>query len=381
MVSPIYQTSPVFFIQDQWTELFQIDPAIFHRWKGETLSGIVSTSEFAREYQHDTDKLSRMLKQDVMIWFSSHVLPKKYEKSLREKILKPAIDFHQMIHCSGKGYVLAYRHLVESPVPNIAADCDLIDIASWRVLKNKDEIRGTFRCLLPGLIMKHAIDQKKSVFVSPILLGYRSPSLNPSRTNSPTRQEGSGRERGSEPPTRHRSSSSHTSRGSAPQSYKLKLSSTSWFEKILPRPPSRADGRSDGGSSRKSSYSAPPSSPSRTGRQDFGAPRQSASFPIDSSRGASPEAALTSPSGERRNVLTQIISESPPQVSTPASNHDDQSSDDEEEEDRGTDMLIVPVPIVRSASLSHHGNREEVRKKSVAPPYAELPPYQYERIE
>jgi len=140
------------------------EPAMFYRWKGETLSAISSTSEFAENRKIESDKIFEELKEDISEWFDPKLLL-QHERKLHELILEPAVDFQSMIHCSGMKFELQWEWAgrVQSPVPEDLMGWDLIDIASWRVYRNSD-IKGVFKRFFPGLTMKLAMDQSNVSF-------------------------------------------------------------------------------------------------------------------------------------------------------------------------------------------------------------------------
>ncbi|CZR55612.1 uncharacterized protein PAC_05500 [Phialocephala subalpina] len=187
------------------------DQAMYYRWRGETLSMITSTSDFADHCKDQAEKDFRKLKGHILQWLSPKSLG-KHEAALRETIWQPAIDFHRMINCSGKKFQLRNSHSVGSPVPEVAKRWDLVDIVSWRVSRSSD-IKGVFHCLWPELIMEAAIDQSNVTFVKPRLLGYKTSNLGPSKTarRSPVRPEIAPTERGT-------ASSKHIQGHRSPQS-------------------------------------------------------------------------------------------------------------------------------------------------------------------
>ncbi|KAE8443865.1 hypothetical protein EG329_001274 [Mollisiaceae sp. DMI_Dod_QoI] len=176
------------------------DQAMLYRWRGETLSMIINTPDFAERRKGDFERVFRKFKNDITPWLSQRSL-NKHEAAFREMVLQPAVDFHRMVNCSGKKFDFDDKHIVQSPVPEMAMSCDLVDIASWRTSRSSD-IKGIFHCLLPGLVMRLALDQSNVTFVAPVLLGYKTSSLDPGKyssksgRSSPVKQDSMTTERG-----------------------------------------------------------------------------------------------------------------------------------------------------------------------------------------
>jgi hypothetical protein len=337
------------------TDRVPIDPAKYYRWKGETLSTIAIIPEFSTRCKEESDEIFEALKHDISRWLGQRSLA-RYDTTLREQILQPAVEFHRMIHCSGKKFELAYHDFVESPVRVVALEWDLIDIASWRVSRNKD-IKGVFCCLLPSLVMKIAIDQNNATFANPVLLGYKSSSLDPDRSerSSPMRQE---TERAASDPKQipgHRSAQSRGSRGSTSKSLKSETSLLELgIEKMTKRWQSRPEGRWERSSSRKGNYNSVPSSPSARSKRQASIPgsRQAHTLPSSQAyRAESQSAAIAMPaSGERTEMSQEVRPTDRDQDQAPAYEPVNLDNSMERQDETGTANSDIEVPKWRYAT-------------------------------
>ncbi|KAK0100289.1 hypothetical protein ONS95_008248 [Cadophora gregata] len=244
--------------------------ATLYRWRGETLSMIAGAPEFARRYKEDSELVFQELRNDMRVWLSPKLLV-GHEESLHEMILQPVVDFHRMIHCSGKKFELRWQS--GSQLSEI--DGDILDIVTWRKSRH-DHIKGVFCCLLPALIMKAAVDQANITFTKAVFLGYKTSSLDPARSarSSPVRQESGPTSRAApvqrNPGTHHapqaRSSRSKDQK-SEPSLTKENRSESGLFRKFWRG--TRSESRSEGGPTRRGSHpNAPPSPSTRSARQD-----------------------------------------------------------------------------------------------------------------
>lgn len=245
------------------TKLKTIDQATLYRWRGETLSMIAGAAEYTRRCKEDSEVIFEELRKDMTVWLSSKLLS-EHKTSLRDLILQPVVEFHRMIHCSGKKFELHWHFESRSSIP----DGDILDISTWRKTRH-DHIKGVFHCLLPALVMKDAIDQANITFTKAVFLGYMASSLDPTRSarSSPVRQDSASTHRGPavprNPPAHHApqprpSRSKDQKSESAPT--KDNRSEPGLFRKLWPG--SRSENRSEGGPARRGSHPTVPPAPS-----------------------------------------------------------------------------------------------------------------------
>ena len=87
--------------------------AMFHRWRGETISPIEMSPEFTKHCEEDSHKVFKKLKANMSQWLSSSPLG-KHAGALRALVLQPAVEFHRMIHCSGKNFNFDWHKLLKT---------------------------------------------------------------------------------------------------------------------------------------------------------------------------------------------------------------------------------------------------------------------------
>lgn len=244
------------------SDTLNTDPALYYRWVGETLSYISHTLVFDRLRDEEIDRYLKPLKADLSQWLGSKAMA-KYEDTLKETILKPAVETHRLIRCSGKKFVLRYINDVQNPISQDALMCDILDVESWRVA-GKSDTRGTFGCLMPSLTMEIAIGQRDIMFVPAVLLGYKTEFLDTRKfdINISTGQEVSGNEASDGQYSETPPSSAENIRASTPKAQKSDLKRSgvwSGIQNLVSGGGGHADGRRKSTSGGSSKQNAKPS--------------------------------------------------------------------------------------------------------------------------
>jgi len=138
---------------------------------------MTATPGFRRKCEKETMEVFDRLRSQLSKWLDSRALA-RYEKSLQDTILEPAIAIHRTIRCSGKKYRFDYDAHVENPVSVESMKSDIIDVEPFTSSKKKD-LKGVFGCFMPSLIVEIAFGQRDTPLVPAVLLGYNSDDLNP----------------------------------------------------------------------------------------------------------------------------------------------------------------------------------------------------------
>ncbi|ORY66497.1 uncharacterized protein BCR38DRAFT_430487 [Pseudomassariella vexata] len=157
------------------------------KWRGETISAMTTAADYRSSLEKRSDEIFRKLKHDMRPWTGADALT-EHSEGLRQNVIDPAISLSRMIGCAHKAYALESEKINPGPVPSHALSWTVKDIRTWRNIPSRDVV-GTFHCLYPGIVRKGGVGQNDRRLVSPTLLGYRSPELEPiaSRPSSPSK--------------------------------------------------------------------------------------------------------------------------------------------------------------------------------------------------